>query len=769
MGYSYGDPTGGGKRRYATKSNVWFYPKIRLVPSSEYSFWGINDTNCLVFDTYFGSNISWTRNGPAGNPDSTVKPPRKVFFKDEAAGTTKEAVSVGYATRDSNNILNYQSVWVKPQVVKCTTAKGYILTVSLHYLPYDEGDYYMGPSAIIPAEQEDLFFDDDKLSYPWHLEDFTSKYISTNTVDWNNSFFLGYRYDMKNITYCLYKEVSDIYKYRTFYFIVPTGCRMCVGLRGLDFWAYNGNGINYFYTWNDLKDNNWAYAYVQGYYDELNISGNSELGGYIGDYNTIIGYSDDSQPHIASNSKLYNSSSSKLNAWEGGLCNIKGLSGYSSGSYSDWLYALSQFTVRDGELTWYYNNHPTCSGMTINYGEPYNRYMYLPNPCIWGNYAYVYKDCESLYGCTLAYNTESTSGMKDTSLTWNVMSATASTDGSHSLTYSWTINNQHDSSGTYQTRFWIRSASIATGSTYDISSTDSSIIIGDFSSGSKSSTKGLNISPSYLIEVICTKISETDISNVVVGSYTFTNSKNCIAIDASYYSNCYSYSTIYYNNGDSSATITNTTSSSSPSWGTYPKWYVGKITKISTYTKSYSHSCRYASRVACYTRSNSGSWSYSYGSYKYPATSFSSYSSTASWYDNDYTYDLSLNTNNSAFQIWFTYSTTLLVAPIIQKCVDAGSWKRTITVYNPNPVSLTLGYTSNKTNSKTSANSGWETTTMSAYGTSSFTISDQSGYSDEWIICGFQMYNGGYYCNTIDEDVTSGTPNVVNSNWWYSR
>ena len=359
--------------------------------------------------------------------------------------------------------------------------------------------------------------------------------------------------------------------------------------------------------------------------------------------------------------------------------------------------------------------------------------------------------------------------MKDTSLTWNVMSATASTDGSHSLTYSWTINNQHDSSGTYQTRFWIRSASIATGSTYDISSTDSSIIIGDFSSGSKSSTKGLNISPSYLIEVICTKISETDISNVVVGSYTFTNSKNCIAIDASYYSNCYSYSTIYYNNGDSSATITNTTSSSSPSWGTYPKWYVGKITKISTYTKSYSHSCRYASRVACYTRSNSGSWSYSYGSYKYPATSFSSYSSTASWYDNDYTYDLSLNTNNSAFQIWFTYSTTLLVAPIIQKCVDAGSWKRTITVYNPNPVSLTLGYTSNKTNSKTSANSGWETTTMSAYGTSSFTISDQSGYSDEWIICGFQMYNGGYYCNTIDEDVTSGTPNVVNSNWWYSR
>ena len=38
MGYSYGDPTGGGKRKYATKSNVWFYPKIRLVPSSEYSF-----------------------------------------------------------------------------------------------------------------------------------------------------------------------------------------------------------------------------------------------------------------------------------------------------------------------------------------------------------------------------------------------------------------------------------------------------------------------------------------------------------------------------------------------------------------------------------------------------------------------------------------------------------------------------------------------------------------------------------------------------------
>lgn len=754
MGYSYDNPSGGGLRSLNSDSNVWFYPKIRLVPSSEYSFWGISDTNCLVFDTYFGSNISWTRNGPAGDPEDTTKPPRRIYYKDETTGTTKEAVAVGYAPYDSSGTRHYQSVWVKPQVIKCITSKSYIITIALDSLP-DSGDYYMGTNPIIPTEQDDLFFDDNKLSFPWHLDDFTSS-TKTSPVAWTDSYFYTKKFQKtRYITYCLSKQVSNIYKYRTFYFIVPTGCHMVCGLRALDFWAYNGHDLA-FSTWKDWKDTDRAYEGAQGYYSKIDYSVNEESGGILGDYDTIFNFSTDFQ-HSISTTKLYDSSATKSDRWAGGFNNIEALSGYSSGNFSTYKYAKAGFDVRDGTLTWYYSGHPTCSGTTINFGEPYNRYMKLVAESSVGYYGYVYKDCESLYGCTLAYNTKSTTGMKDTTVT---ESTSFSSEGSFSGTT--TIQSDHDSSAYYRIIIWYYSF----GGSWTRSGNPSEGWCDAMSSKTYSYSGSSATSPYYLIQAVCTNISETELGEVDIYEHQYSNPSAIIGVDTSMNTDYISNVTLYYNSGSSSSKISNS-STYQPTTYNYPVWYVGSVTKITSNTKNWSHSCRQYSRCVCYYRNYNGGWSSLTGTWKYETDRFGSSSDTATWWDDDVTLTCNWNSNGIREQVYFTTDYAWISSPTITKCVDAGKWKRTITVYNPNPISLTLGYTNDKTSSKTSANSGWSTTTLSGYSYTTLAITDQDGFHDNWILCGFQVGNSVFYCNTIDED--PGSVNYVQTNFYYSR
>lgn len=200
-------------------------------------------------------------------------------------------------------------------------------------------------------------------------------------------------------------------------------------------------------------------------------------------------------------------------------------------------------------------------------------------------------------------------------------------------------------------------------------------------------------------------------------------------------------------------------------------YYTPTVTKLRTYTKTYSGwSVKYCYRTALLYYDTY--WHSSKSAYRYFGGSSSSSSTTGSGYLPDVSATVNWGDNYGAtYQVQCGYESSLIKAPIIKTCTDAGSWKRYITVYNPNEVSLTFYYTSNKTSSKTGANSGWkEGGTVSSGGTSStYTVEDQSGFDDEWIIAGFRLASNYYICTTVDEDVTSGTPNVVNDNWYYTK
>ena len=199
-------------------------------------------------------------------------------------------------------------------------------------------------------------------------------------------------------------------------------------------------------------------------------------------------------------------------------------------------------------------------------------------------------------------------------------------------------------------------------------------------------------------------------------------------------------------------------------------YYAPTVTKLRTYTKTYSGwSIKYCYRtVLSYYKT---SWSSVKSSYKYFGGSSSSSSTTCSGCLEDVS--ASVNWGDSYGETYYvqcSYESSIIKAPIIKTCTDAGSWQRYITVYNPNEVSLELFYTSNKTSSKTGANSSWTDGGHLASGaTTTYTITDQSGFSDEWIIAGFRLASNYYICTTVDEDVTSGTPNVVNDNWYYTK
>lgn len=200
-------------------------------------------------------------------------------------------------------------------------------------------------------------------------------------------------------------------------------------------------------------------------------------------------------------------------------------------------------------------------------------------------------------------------------------------------------------------------------------------------------------------------------------------------------------------------------------------YYDPTVTKLRTYTKSYSgwsvQNC-YRTVLSYYDTY----WHSVKSSYRYFGGSSSSSSTTGSGYLSDVSATVSWGDNYGAtYYVECGYEASTIKAPIIKTCTDAGSWKRYITIYNPNDVTLEFFYTSNKTSSKTGANSEWTDGGSLSSGATSSTcsVADQSGFSDEWIIAGFRLASNYYICTTIDEDVTSGTPNVVNDNWYYTK
>lgn len=200
-------------------------------------------------------------------------------------------------------------------------------------------------------------------------------------------------------------------------------------------------------------------------------------------------------------------------------------------------------------------------------------------------------------------------------------------------------------------------------------------------------------------------------------------------------------------------------------------YYAPTVTKLATYTKAYSGwSVKYCYRTILsyydtYWKRVTSAYSYLGGSSSSSSTTCYGYlpdvSATVSWGDN----------YGQLYYVQCGYESSQIKAPVIKTCTDAGSWQRHITIYNPNEVSLEVFFSSNKTTSKSGANSIWKDGGSLASGatSSTFTITDQSGFSDEWIIAGFRLASNYYICTTIDEDVTSGTPNVVNDNWYYTK
>lgn len=199
-------------------------------------------------------------------------------------------------------------------------------------------------------------------------------------------------------------------------------------------------------------------------------------------------------------------------------------------------------------------------------------------------------------------------------------------------------------------------------------------------------------------------------------------------------------------------------------------YYAPTVTRLETNTKAYSGwSVEYCYRtVLSYYDTY---WKKVVSGYTYLGGSSSSSSTTSSGYLPDVYASVSWEDNyGEIYYVQCGYESSRIKAPIIKTCTDAGSWQRYITIYNPNEVSLEFFYTSNKTTSKSRANSIWKDGGSLAAGatSSTYTITDQSGFSDEWIIAGFRLASNYYICTTIDEDVTSGTPNVVNDSWYYT-
>ena len=127
------------------------------------------------------------------------------------------------------------------------------------------------------------------------------------------------------------------------------------------------------------------------------------------------------------------------------------------------------------------------------------------------------------------------------------------------------------------------------------------------------------------------------------------------------------------------------------------------------------------------------------------------------------------NTNQNTYTFVAEVTRTEISYPTITNCADNGSYKRKITVKNPNSYSVYVYYTSNKCTSSSSIDSG-ATWSYGGYisggGTGTFYVTDRSGWSDAYIAVGISC-GGSYYCVSWYSESVSSSPTKYSSSYIY--
>ena len=770
MSYSYEIMEGGGTKKLANHSNVWFYPRIRVVPQSEYSYWGITETDCLVFDTYFFSNSTWT-NGGVLNEDlvtSGTQLPKEVYYVDKTTNTTKEVNAIGYSPENGSW---YQSVWIKPAVVKCITSKGYITSITCNLARSIVKEYYMGANPTSPvdvSEIEDDFLPEEETSetLKWR---YTHTYNGTDCADGsaNDTYYIFKKYPdgttFYNITYFLWKSCDKIYNYRKFYFIVPIGCSISFGIQALDFWAYGGwDNISSccnlilakdFFSSNDpiLRR---GYNNLESIYYEYDVSKGYLINGKQTLYNQ---WAVQDRGTSTTNKAWYVSGqTSDAYGWDVAISNPVTLVGLntSTGSYSTLMNYTPEFEVlEDGSLKDYKNFYtPILVSGTgnniINFGSPQLRYAYAGGKKTGDGkyYAYLNKDCLSSCGCSLSYKDNQQNGMDGTTITDNI-SISSDTLGKSTLSGSITVANNHDSAGIYKIRAY-NSANVACdGGTVTIPAFSKAILT--------PYSNSLGIDYSYTYKVMCTNISETTVE-IVPYTTTISNKRTMISIDSRYNSLYYDASWIYY--WGNAYCIVNDTATST---FTCNKILYNEPSKIVAKGKSYQHQRGTAYRTG-YSTYN-GSWITTKGDYSYDPTVFSS--ATSSYYKSspDVTIDTSeWQSSQIKYGAYFFVDYYTLDAPAIVGSSDSGVDK-ILTIKNYNPVTLDLyyGYFKRKTAAKgQDCTTTWVSAGSLGSGkTTTITFYDQPDFDDYICQVGFMLGNkSNYYiwrCRAVNDGNTS--------------
>lgn len=768
MSYSY-ETMGGGSRSLANQSNVWFYPRIRVVPQSEYSYWGITETDGLVFDTYFFSNSTWSNGGGLKEDlvTSGTQLPKKVYYIDETTNTTKEAEAIGFSPEGSW----YQSVWIKPAVVKCITSKGYITSITCNVARSSSQEYYMGVHPTSPvdvSEVEDDFLPDEETSetLKWR---YTHTYNGTDCADgsFNDTYYYFKKYpestSFETVTYFLWRSCDKIYNYRKFYFIVPIGCQISFGIQALDFWAYGGwdnlscqsdlilakdflfndDYITFRKGYNNLKKVGYEWDISRGNL----ISNKMTLAGTTASCCTDRGTSTNNKAWYVSGQTSY------AYGWEVAISNPVTLVGLntSTGSYTSLKDYSPEFEVReDNSLLDYYNFYSSTivSGTKkniINFGSPQLRYAWAGGKKTGYNtyYAYLNKNCISSCGCSLSYKDNQLSGMDGTTIADNI-SISSDVLGKSTLSGSITVTNNHDSTGQYKIRAY---------NSVNVACDGSTVTIPAFSSATLTPySSDLGIDYTYTYEVMCTYISETAVE-IIPHTATISNKRTMISIDSRYNSSYYSASQIYYFGNVYYITKNNTATSTF----SCNKILYNDPSKIVAKGKSYWHQRGIAYRTG-YSIYN-GSWTTTRGDYSYDPTVFSS--ETGSYYKS--TPDITINTKDWRsdqihYGAYFFVDSYTLDAPTIVSSSNSG-YDKQMSIKNNNPIALDLYYGYFKR--KTSAN-GQDCTTvwvsagsLASGGTTTITFYDQPGLDDYICQVGFMLGNkSNYYiwrCRAVND------------------
>lgn len=769
MSYSY-ETMERGSKTLANQSNVWFYPRIRVVPQSEYSYWGITETDCLVFDTYFFSNSTWT-NGGALKEDlvtSSTQLPKKVYYVNKTTNTTKEAEAIGYSPENGSW---YQSVWIKPAVVKCITSKGYITSITCSTVRSSSKEYYMGVHPTSPvdvSEIEDEFLPDEETSetLKWR---YTHTYNGTDCADgsFNDTYYRFKKYpkltSYENITYFLWKSCDKIYNYRKFYFIVPIGCQISFGIQALDFWAYGGwNGAgsqNSLILAKDFLFNNDYITFRKGYNNLGTISYDWDisLGKLISSKMTLIDTSANNETDrgLSTDNKAWyvSGQTSYAYGWEVAISNPVTLVGLntSTGSYTQLKDYSPEFEVlEDGSLTDYYNFYtPILVSGTgkniINFGSPQLRYAWAGGKKTGYSayYAYLNQNCISSCGCSLSYKNNQLVGMDGTTVVDNI-SISSDIFGKSTLSGSIKVTNNHDSTGLYKIRAY---------NSVNVACDGSTVTIPAFSTATLTPySNDLGIDYTYTYKVMCTYISETAVE-IIPHTATISNERTMISIDSRYNSSYYSASWIYYY-GNVNYIIKNDTAT-----GTFScnKILYNAPSKIVAKGASYWHQrgTAYRTGYSIYD----GSWTTTRKDYSYDPTVFSS--STGSSYKSapDITIDTEKwRSNQIHYGAYFFVDYYTLEAPAIISSSDSGYDKK-ITIKNYNPVTLDLyyGYFKRKTAAKgQDCTTAWASAgSLAPNGTTTITFYDQSGTDDYICQVGFMLGSkSNYYiwrCRAIND------------------